>query len=515
MKNQILKIVMSVTLLMVACNQKELDKLNPNGGTPESYYSTPEQLIKGVNSVYAKIQSIQLAAREFFFIHDMRSDDVATGGGQLEGARAQILTGVHLPSNAVLTDVWSGYYRTIHRANSVIAGSANTQNISDALKARILGEAKFLRAWAYSDLVSLWGAVPLYKKPAQSLSESQPRTSVDDIYQFIIDDLKAIQADLPVSYTGADVGRVTKGAAQALLGRVLMAKGDFAGAKAELDKVKSSGVYKLIDNYTDNFLEETKFNEESVFEIGFGGDNFNWDADANGNNEGNSRTQEYSAIGWRNLIPSDGLLAEHERVSAGFAKNDPRLSYNFYRLGDSFNNGKSILTDAMVQGNLSNFEGGKEKISWKKYTSLYKNDATFYTGPMDMRIIRYAEVLLMLAECENELGNTTAAIGYLNQIRNRPSVAMPNYPIAGKFPVNSKDEIFKAIVHEKRVELSGEQIRNRDILRWRKQGKLGAGKLIPEVISYFQVNKHELLPIPQTELSTNASLKATDQNSGY
>lgn len=509
-----LKNGLMVALLVAACNEADLDKLNPNGGTPESYYSTADELTKGVNAIYGKAQSIQLVAREWFFLHDLRSDDVASGGGQLEGARNQVLTGAHLPTNSVLTDVWSGFYRTIHRANSVIDGSANTKNISDELKARLVAEAKFLRAWAYSELVTLWGDVPLYQTTVKSLTESQARTPADEVLQFVISDLAEIQADLPLTYSGTDVGRVTRGAAQALLGRVYMERGleYYDEAKTELDKVYTSGVYTLMDEYSDNFLEETAFNSESVFEIGFANDQFNWDADGNsaGNVEGNSRTQEYSAIGWRNLIPSNGLIAEYERTADGFPENDSRFSDNFYRIGDSFNNGSEVLTDALVQGNLSLLGGVQEKISWKKYTSLYKNNATFYTGAMNMRIIRFAEVLLNLAEVENELGNASTAIGYLNELRNRPSVSLPNYPIAGKFPVNSKDEIFKAIVHEKRVELAGEQHRNRDILRWRRQDKLTT-----EPISYFQENKFERLPIPQVEFATNASLTNADQNPGY
>ncbi|MDJ1472702.1 RagB/SusD family nutrient uptake outer membrane protein [Cytophagaceae bacterium DM2B3-1] len=510
MKNVIRKVSLVLIMMLGACSEDLLNKQNPNGSTPDRYYTNEIELTTGVNGIYAMVQSGRLTGREWFFLHDLRSDDVATGGGQLEGARNQILTGSLQTSNGVMTDVWKGYYRTIHRANSVIDGSVNTQNITDERKNRLLGEARFLRAWAYSELVAFWGAVPLYKNTVQSLLESEARTPVDEVYQFIIEELKAIQAVLPASYSGADVGRVTKGAAQALLGRVLMTTGDYAGAKTELEKVKDSGLYALVANYSDNFKEETGFNKESIFEIGFQNDGFNWDYDGNGTgNEGNSRTQEYSAIGWRNLIPSDALLADYERTSKGDAKNDPRFSDTFYRIGDKFNNDATTLTDVLVQGNLSNFEGGKEKISWKKYTSMYKNNLTFYTGPMNMRIIRYAEVLLMLAECENEVGTSTAAIGYLNEIRSRASVNMPDYPTTN-YPVNSKAEIFRAIQHEKRVELAGEQIRNRDILRWRKQGKLTS-----EPISYFQANKYELLPIPQEEFSTNASLKPTDQNPGY
>jgi starch-binding outer membrane protein, SusD/RagB family len=505
--------IMAIVLLM-ACSESLLDKQNPNGGTPESFYANELQLTQGINSVYAIIQGFGLAAREWFFIHDLRSDEMATGGGQLEVPRSQLLTGSHTPGNAVAQNVWEGLFRTILRANEVIDGSANTKDTPPATIKRIVGEAKFLRAWAYSDLVLLWGAVPLHTKVSQSLDEaSKPRTSVDEVYSVIIKDLSDIQADLPLTYSGADVGRVTRGAAQALLGRVLMAKGDYAGAKAEFLKIYNAKTYSLVDNYSDNYLEETGFNKESIFEIGFGNSNFNWNG-ADGNNgdgitEGNSRTQEYNPIGWRNLVPSDGLLAEFETTGGGDAKTDPRFAFSFYRIGDKYNNGANTLLLEDVQGTLSNYQNASEKISWKKYTSLYKNAEKQYFGPMNMRIIRYAEVLANLAECENEVGTGAQALLYLKEIRDRASVKMPAYPTA-KFPANSKAEIFKAIQHERRVEFGGEQVRNRDILRWRKNGKLTA-----EPIAYFKDNKFELLPLPQTEFSSNAKLTPADQNPGY
>jgi starch-binding outer membrane protein, SusD/RagB family len=122
--------------------------------------------------------------------------------------------------------------------------------------------------------------------------------------------------------------------------------------------------------------------------------------------------------------------------------------------------------------------------------------------------MRYAEVLLNMAECENALGNDAEAIGYLNEVRSRAGVDMPPYPTAN-YPVNSPAEVFKAVVHERRVELAGEQIRNRDILRWRKLGKLTS-----EPISYFTA-KQALAPIPQQEINSNARLSEADQNSGY
>jgi len=504
MKIKLYKIALLSTLLLAACSESLLDKVNPNNGLPESYYLTNDELTKGVNAIYAVAQSISLVAREWFFIHDLRSDDMATGGGQLEVPRAQLLTGNNDASNAVAQSVWNGFFELIHRANSVITGSANAgPTVTDADKRRFVGEARFLRAWAYSDMIVLWGAVPLYKEPVKVVSGGKARTPVDSINMFLINELTAIQADLPASYGDSDKGRVTKGAAQALLARVYMFKGDYANAKIELDKIVASGTYSLVPKYFDNFREETPYNAESIFEIGYYNASNNWDGngDGTGLNEGNTRTQEYSAVGWRNLIPSDGLLAEYERLSNGAAKDDPRFADTFVRIGDSISNPKYKLKASQVQGNTSNFESGQEKISWRKYTSIYKTDATFYTGPMDMRIIRYAEVLLNLAECENELGVGTPLV-HLNMIRERKSVMMPDYPTA-QYPCTNKAQIFDAIVHERRVELAGEQIRNRDLVRWRNQGKLTV-----DPVAY----KKALVKIPATEIANNPNISDADQN---
>jgi hypothetical protein len=121
-------------------------------------------------------------------------------------------------------------------------------------------------------------------------------------------------------------------------------------------------------------------------------------------------------------------------------------------------------------------------------------------------------VLLMLAECENELGNPGAAVDYLNEVRDRPGVNMPHYPTS-QFPTGNKDQITKAIMHEKTVEMGGEEIRNRDILRWRKKGYF-----TKEPLSYFRAGRDELLPIPQQEIDNNPQLGSggiNKQNAGY
>jgi len=500
-----------VLLSSLSCDQKSLDKKNPNQLTPDSYFSTAAELARAVNSVYAMIQSNSLVAREYFFLHDLRSDDVASGGGQLETPRNQILIGAQNPANPVINEVWNGLYRAILRANTVINNAPRASDANSDLAKRVVGEAKFLRAWCYTELVTMWGGVPIYTKVASSQTETQPRATEAEVYALIEKDLKEAKDALPLTYTGAELGRATKGAANMLLARAYMNLGNYAAAKTELQQLISSNVYKLRAKYSDNFQEEAEWNDESVFEIGYSsvGD-VNWIGDGDdpswGAQERSTRTQEYSPVGWRNLIPSNSLIAEFESTFKGDAKTDPRRAYSFITIGDKYNNGQSTLLDGQVQGNTSTLDGATTKVSWAKYSLMYKEDPGGYKpSGINHRIMRYADALLMMAECENELNNLAAAVTLLNQVRSRPDVQMPPYPTAA-YPVSNKDQVFAAIVHERRVELSGEQVRNRDILRWRKNGKI---QITP--VNGFK----PLLPIPQAEIDNNDRIEQSDQNPGY
>lgn len=493
-------------IVVVACN-RDLDKTNPNSPTVNNYFKNSNELLGGTNAIYSIFHSGSLIGREWFFVHDTRSDDVAAGGGQLELPRAQMLTGGTVPSNAVMNSVWNGLYTVIHRANTVIDNGPNVTD-NNTLRDRLVAEAKFFRGWAYFELVSLWGGVPLYVKQVTAPDQFQPRATADAVYTQIFQDLKDAAAGLET--TPADKGRASKGAANAMLGRAYMQKGDYGSAKTALLLVNpGNSVYKLTDNYLDNFDEEHEFNTESVFEAVFfdrGDNNFNWgytgDDQPNAQPQSTVRNQEYSPIAWRNLIPSNKYLNEFENTATGAAKTDPRFAFSVYQTGDKYNNNANTLSDAEQNGNSSVVNGVTKKISWRKFMLIYKDNSGFRPGGINQRIIRYAEVLLMLAECENELGNPAAAVGYLNQVRARVSVAMPAYPTA-QFPTGTKDQITKAIMHEKMVELGGEEIRNRDILRWRKKGYYAAPGSDP--ISYYKT-RDELLPIPQAEIDNNPQL---------
>ena len=501
-----------IGVIAISCT-KNLDESNPSFPTLSSYFKNSSELLKGTNAIYAQFHSDQLTGREWFWLQDLRSDDIASGGGQLEVGRQQILNGNNSPANRLFNMVWEGLYTIIHRANTVIDNGPEVKD-NDILRDRCVAEAKFFRGWAYFELVSLWGPVPIYTKEVTTPDQFQPRAAEDKVYDQIIQDLKDAAAGLPP--TTSDLGRATQPAANAMLGRVYMQKGDYLNAKKALLLVTG---FSLTDNYMDNFDEEHEFNEESIFEAVFVNKDAN-EADFLWENSGESpfspqttiRNMEYSPIAWRNAIPSDRFLNEFESTATGAAKTDPRFAMSVYQTGDLYYNNTLTLTDADQNGNFSTVNGVTKKISWRKFMLIYKNNSMYKPGGINQRIIRYAEVLLMLAECENELDNGPAALDYLKQIRERPSVMMPNYPTS-QFPCNNKSEITKAIMHEKTVELGCEEIRNRDILRWRKRGYFTT-----DPFSYFTAGRDELLPIPQAEIDNNPNLGSggiDKQNPGY
>lgn len=510
MKNNIIKYIaisFAGALLISSCSKK-LDTTDENNPTQESYFKTATELQNGVNSIYSTLRSAQLVGREWFFIHDMRGAETWTGGAQLEPPRAELLKqATPSPANFVISSVWNGAYQMINRANIVLSKAPEvTDNTS--LRDRLVGEAKFLRAWAYFELVSMWGDVPLYLEPVAGPTDFKGKTPAADIYTAIINDLQDAVGALPASYSGGDLGRVTKGAANTLLGRVLMQKGDYAGAKTALLEVYNSGVYSLMPDYSDNFTGDVKegntvlttgseFNAESIFEVAFfdrGDDDFNWGYIGEGATAATStvRNQEYGPV-WGNVIPSDALLDEYE-------VNDPRYKFTFWEEGDQMlTRGGTVPGVTITPGDLnvdaSTRNGVTMKRIFKKYSILDWRNPAFHPGGINQRLMRFADVLLMLAECEAEVGTPGQAANYINMVRARPSVNMPAVTLT------TKEQAIAAVMHERLVELAGEEVNNIDILRWRSRNYYPSIRPDPKP---GQVN---MLPIPFAETSTNPAIQ--------
>ncbi len=508
-------IAASLAIMSLMGCDKKLEVSDPNNPTTASYFKTAGELQNGVNAVYSTLRSAQLVGREWFFTHDMRGGECASGGDQLEAPRAELLKQPSpANSNAVMSNVWSGCYQMINRANLVIAkGPSITDNT--ALRDRVVGEAKFLRGWAYFELVSQWGEVPLYTEPVSSATGFKGKSPVADIYTLIVKDLTEAAAALPATYSAADNGRATSGAANSLLGRVLMQKGDYTAARTALLKVY--GKYSLAPNYLWNFDGDIKsdqgvtittgheFNVESIFEVVFvdkGDNNFNWGYIGEGSTSPLStvRNQEYG-ITWGNVIPSDRFLNE-------FEPNDPRYRFTIYEEGDNILtapgavdniNNPSVtpltLTAAAMNIARSTRNGVTMKRFFRKYSIYEYVNSGFHPGGINQRVIRYADVLLMLAECEAEIGTPLQAGLYINEVRSRPGVNMPAVAPA------TKEAALRAVMHERAVELGGEEVANIDVLRWRKKGYFPSIKADPVP------NQVDLFPIPAIETSTNPMIK--------
>lgn len=491
------------TAAIVACNKK-LNVLDQNNPTTQSYFKTAVELQNGVNAVYSTLRSANLISREWFFTHDMRGGETNAGGPQLEQPRAELLKQpAPSPSNSVMTSVWTGSYQMINRANLVISKAPGVTD-DPALRDVVVGEAEFLRAWAYFELVSHWGDVPLYTEPVTSAMGYKAKSPAAGIYKLVATDLQDAALKLPD--VASQQGRVTKGAANALLGKALMQSGDYAGAKTALLKVY--GKYSLTPNFSDNFDGDIKlgssqltlgheFNSESIFEVAFvdkGDNNFNWAYNGEGATADVSivRAQEYGIV-WGNVIPSDQILNE-------FESNDPRYKFTFYESGDKIVTmggtapGKALTEDGMNVAQ-SNHNGVMKKRVYRKYTILDWTDDGFHPDGINQRVIRYADVLLMLAECEAEVGTPAQAANYINEVRARPSVNMP--PVT----LSSKNAAIAAVMHERAVELAGEEVNNIDMLRWRKKG------YYPSIRPDPKPGQVDMFPIPASETSANPLIK--------
>jgi hypothetical protein len=501
------KILISAIILcivsIIACDKK-LNVLDKNNPTTASYFKTAVELQNGVDAVYSSLRAGNLVGREWFFTHDMRGSETGAGGAQLEAPRAELLKQASpSPSNAVMTSVWNGCYQMINRANLVLAKAPDVTD-NTALRDVVVGEAEFLRAWAYFELVSQWGDVPLYTEVVTSATGYKAKSPAADIYTQIIADLTDAVSKLPDA--AAQQGRATKGAANALLGKVQMQNSDYTAAKTAL--LQDYGKYSLVPNFSDNFDGDVKvaatqatlgheFNSESIFEVAFvdkGDDNFNWGYVGEGATADVSimRSQEYGIV-WGNVVPSDQILNE-------FEPNDPRYKFTFYESGDKIlTMGGTASGVALTENGMnvakSTHNGVAQKRVYRKYSVLDWTDDGFHPDGINQRVIRYADVLLMLAECEAEKGTSAQAASYINEVRARASVNMP--PVV----LTTHDQAIAAVMHERAVELAGEEVNNIDMLRWRKKG------YYPSIRPDPKPGQVEFFPIPASEIAANPLIK--------
>jgi len=486
----------------------ELELTNPNSPTPESFWQNVDHAEGGLTAVYAPLPTIPMFGRILVGLHLIHRSDIANPFPQSNVNDAGALQ--VRPENPRLIEIYSEWYKMVARANQVINRVPDIE-MDAARKQEILGEAHFLRGFAYFYIVNLWGTSPLSLEESAGLDDLfLPNSTIEQTYAAVIEDFSIAQANLPQDGRPpkGEVGRATWGAATAFLGRSYLYTGNFSQAAVELKKVIDSGIYELNENYNDNFTEEISNTPESIFEIqydgnetgGWGGSGGNvwraqaWEADIAPRNY--SSQQSMSVNQW--VLD---LFLNEQTTDGG---EDPRAKATLlWNYPDAM-----IYQDPFVETMLGD---DLDRVWVRKYLNFRRENSltpgAWQGATNNWKIFRYADLLLMYAEAENEVnGGSQAAMDALNEVRDR--VNMPN--ASGL----NQAQLRQAIRDERVKELAIEGNRMFDLNRW----GIAADRFEqnPEFRSnsqgVFIRGQHEYLPIPAQDVQSNPNLI---QNPGY
>ncbi|POY38538.1 RagB/SusD family nutrient uptake outer membrane protein [Solitalea longa] len=496
MKLSIVKNILLCTALVTvasSCGKSFLEQDVPGKLPVDEYYKTDADAQLAITAVYDMNSADYFTAwGSRLLIKTMPSDESAAGGsgpGDQPGYQALDKLAQLDPTNGNMEIAWRTMYFTIYRANLVI----NNVKPETDLRKRIVAEAKALRAYNYLDLVSLWGDVPLI------LTEVKPedykkgvRAPKAEVYAQIEKDLTEAIPDLPLksAYAVAERYRVSKGAAQALLGKALLYQEKWAAAATQFENVITSKVYGLESSIGATFSTYGEFGKESIFETSFSNaEKYTWGNFPWGN-------QPESNIHVQLMGPREGsyVKAPTDSLNNGWGFNLPtKKMYDAFEAGDERKK-YSVMSLAELKaagGDFTNQATWDYTGYWqRKYGTFEKATGPGGDSPLNYttnwRLIRYADVLLMAAEAYYRAGNEGKAQGYLNDVRNRSELGSIT---------PTGNALFLAIVHERQVELAFEGFRYIDLVRW--------GMAKTELAPYGYVDgKHNVLPIPITDVRT-------------
>ncbi len=506
MKNNIIKYfwISGIVFGLYACNEF-LTEVNPNDPNEDGFFIGPKEAIESVNAVYASLQSRGLYKRQYFPIEYLAGDFAPTDGA---GAQWEDLYNLNIePINPEITStLWADAFTGISRANFAMekVGAMTESEIDPELRQRLIGEAQFLRGVFYFHLVTVFGKVPIIDHVINGSDDPDFKPSRDeiaDVWDFIETDFRAAIPALPKfeDYGNDELGRVAKGAAQGFLGKAHLYQEDWEAAVQTFEELLSQpdvyGAYELTDNYNDNFSEATENNGESLFEVQFfGGLGNEWANDDSGSDTESGYFQtHFSPYEFGNAYPSQEV---NNFFDANLTGNDVRRFYTIAREGDAWNGVTVHVTDPGTGEPFFNSRiasvGGNSGV--RKYVSGVGEP--FLQSGNNIRLMRLADVLLMYAEALNETGATDQAYELINRVRQRAE--------ADPLPAGLNQDAFRAAIKaERRLELTFEQFRWLDVIRWGDAPTVFADR-------GFQAGKHEYLPVSQGDLLLNENLEQTD-----
>lgn len=476
-----------VSFTFQAC-KKDFLNVDPAGNVAGSqFWKTEADATQAVNATYANLHEWSNIAFAPIAVESMGSDDVEKGSSASDAAFMNNFHNFTVTSGeGQVESFWNGEYQTINFANQVLDNIPGI-TMTETLKTRYLAEMKFIRAYAYFRLVRAFGDVPLRLHVPATSEFNIPRTPKEQVWAAIETDLTDAAAVLPQSYSGNDVGRITKGAALALHAKAALYQKKWADVVNYTNQVMGLG-YSLFPDYEQQFRTNHENNSESVFEI---------QAAVVPNNPAASNSQ-YSQVqgvdgvtggGWGFNVPSESLAAAYE---PGDTRKDGTII--FRSLGETTPEG-----DKLTPGGNSPMYNQKSYVPFSQYVSGYNEGAQ-----QNIRVIRYADVLLMNAEANNELGNSAAALAPLELVRARARGG--NAGALPKITTTDQATLRAAIYQERRVELALEFDRYFDVIRQ------GRGKEVFGVRGWKE-GKNEVWPIPQNEVDKSGGLLT--QNPGY
>lgn len=476
---KIIFLIIFALLIMISC-KKEFIELEPISSVSVNVlYKTDKDFQDAVIGAYSKLRN---QYNDFWMFGDVASDD-----SWKEVSRNQSSYYIDVftmdPNDPLLKSTWNNYYDLIARVNNILAKIEPADPAVITNKERHKAEAKFLRAFAYFDLVRIFGDVPMITKPI-NIAEgySTGRTNIETIYdEVIIKDLLEAEENLPIKYTGVDVGRATKGAAKALLSNVYLTRKDFVKAETKLQEITTLG-YSLLTNYNDLFdYSKEEHHSEYIFDIEY--------SEALGG-LGSGFTNKFAPL-------SAPYASFYKITGGGGEENNPTMDlYNAFSPTD-------LRRDVTV-----NATGGFIDATGKFVKFLQASTTTRkYLTPVivsgdskaNWKVYRYADVLLMYAEALNENAKTAQALTYLNQVRTR--AGLTGY--TGLTQADTREKIYL----ERRLELGMEGHRWFDLVRTGRALSILAPKGMQSYMSIFPV------PLGQMQVMNNTAI--FPQNPGY
>lgn len=443
-----------------------------------SYFQTEDDAVQAMNAAYGSLLFNNDNKNFYWGFAILTADEAITGGDGSRPGLTELDAFTYTPRTEEFNDFWKVQYAGITQCNLVLDNIGKI-DIPENRRNQITGEALFLRSYYYFLLTQVFGDVPLFTGIVPPDQLKAPRTPKATIYAQIESDCERAAGLLPAQYPAAETGRATKGAAYALAAKAYLYEKKWDKVLEYVGKVKGLGIYALMPDYEDNFRKNTQNNAESVWEI----QHANLELGV-----GNFLNQWWASKKFEGY----GFAEATEEFVLAFEADDPRRKFTVAMNNEDY-------FGIVYKPSFSATKYGVRKYLQSKAEVTQKAD-----GDINYTAIRFAEVLLWEAEALTELGRVQEAQAPLEQVRARARAQAAN-PATALPPVTTTDQqaMREAVRHERRVELGFEMHRFFDLVRW---------GIAAQTLPGFQAGKHEVFPLPQTEVDLNPALV---QNAGY